>query len=329
MKKTLCTLLAILMATSMISCGKQTTPETPVTQEKPTESKTESENNIPKEPKNYTLMCIPSTFMDDEVQDSTEFPKSLIDNVTIQYQEEADVVTSFSNYGTTLENSKAESTKTLTIDGETYKYTFESSVANEWAQSQVPSVLEYAYFDNYTCNDPKSTVSFNSKSGKLTSFVRYDVNCESEGDIGEKAISQKADELLLELYGNEYLNRYTKTVEYVKYSINTYEYIVLYRRNYGKYLGDDWVRFHFSPKGELKGINARYLNLLADFDFTEEDLDDAKEAMFSAIYSDPNEWHGGDILLTIDGLTGTCYMETYVFSYNGKEVEWRFLLALN
>jgi len=58
-------------------------------------------------------------------------------------------------------------------------------------------------------------------------------------------------------------------------------------------------------------------------------LDAAKEAMYSAIYSDPGQWPGGDIRLTIDGLTGTCYMETYVFNYNGKDVEWRLLMALD
>jgi|GEM_PF-1478697 len=345
MKKTFSIVLAIWMVISMIACGNNGSDsvdkeESLVGQEgsvtdsnanKEDEPKVPEDNkeNPPKELKNYTLLWIPSAFLDEPGEGAAAQPESLIDNVTIQYEPEEEICTSLMAYGEEIENADIPFEKTVTIDGKTYKLNLDSSVANEWAESEASLALKYAYFDKYTCSDPKSTMTFNSVTGRLSVFVQYNVSKNPEENIGEEAIANKADALLVELYGNEYLERYTREIDYVKRSPSDYQYIVGYRRNFGEYLGNDWVRFHFSPKGELTAINANYLDLLAEYDFTQEQLDAAKEAMYSAIYSDPGQWPDSDIQLTIDGLTGTCYMETYVVKYNGKDVEWRLLLALN
>ena len=328
MKKLLSTFLAILMAVSVFACGKQTTPKTD-TQKKPSESKIESENNAPKEPKNYTLVCIPSNFMDDSTQDGNEYPESLVDNVTIRYQHKDTVLTSF---GTTSEygNTAVESAKKLTIDGKTYDYTLQASTKNEWSKSESPLSQKYAFHDTYMSNNPKTELMINSTTKKISFYFDYDAERGKDGDIGEDAIAQRADQLLVELYGEEYLNDYTRSVSVHEPSQNDRKYYVMYMKCFGAYLSDDWVRFTFNPKGELISINARSLDLLKDFDFTEDELNDAKKAMYSSVYSDPAKWPTqSDIGLVVDGLTGTCYMETYVFSYNGQEVEWRLLLALN
>jgi len=343
MKKTFSIVLAIWMVISMIACGKNASvdkdeiPEgkedgsvidTNVDEESQPNEPNDNENDPPKERKEYTLLWIPVVFIDEPGEGSATMPKSLMENVTLYQKAEEDVCTSFGYDVTKIENADAALEKTITLDGKTYELTLAFSESNEWSVNESPSISKFAYYDSYKYDDTNGEVTFNSTTGRL-SFFFENVNTSAQGNVGEQVISQKADRLLLELYGQEYLDRYTKTVEYSKRGPDWYVYTVVYRRDFGKYLGDDMVIFRFSPKGELQSINAKNLDLLAEYDFTQEQLDAAKEAMYSAIYSDPGQWPGGDIRLTIDGLTGTCYMETYVFNYNGKDVEWRLLMALD
>ena len=333
MKKLLCILLIVQLVLSLAACGKNPNNNSTHTVSSVTHSNTEDE--APKDTKNYTLLCIPKYYMDAEASGNAEPLESLCDNVTIDHHAQS-ISDYFDLSGDTWKNENANPHKTLTIAGKTYEYTYDISYENEWSVSQQPSALKYAYYDEYVCRAseqdiPVSYAKFNSATGKLSMFIRFDVDESPEGDIGEKAISEKADQFLREVFGKEYLENYAKSVSSYNHSYTTKTYYVVYQRDRGDYYCKDRVRLQISPKGELIGINAVSLDFFADYDFdaNEETLLAAKEAMYSAIYADPMEWKDRKPILTVDGLTGNYYLYDTITDSNDEDSEWDIYLALN
>lgn len=330
MKRIISLFVATVMAAALGACQKE---ESKISFKEATKDSQTTEI-CTKEPKNYTLVCIPLYYMDCDTSSSTNYPESLLENVTIDCQNENTVSNFCSLRGDVWKNANAASNRELTIDGKSYEYTLVASYANEWSASKLPSMLSYAYFDDYTCyvseqSTPVSDMMINATTGKLSFFIRYIKDKSSQGDIGEKAIADRADQLLSEIYGVEYLECYTKTIHEEKYT-NSKTYSVVYERDLGEYYCNEWVRFHFTAKGELFGINALYLDLFADYDFNagNDQLLAAKEAMYSALYSKADDWKDRKPVLSVDGITGKYYLCDTV-NLNDTDDEWEILLAIN
>lgn len=170
----------------------------------------------------------------------------------------------------------------------------------------------------YKANDGKVTLERSALTKDLVFFSDWQIEDKVSGEFTAEEAKQAADKLLVELYGENFLNEYeytkTNTTDDQKYKM----YSVYYTRNAFGFETDDYIFVRFNFKGELLLVNAKQKGLM---EFVEEDLtkEDIEGAMTAVTETFSDTWYIGNSKLTLDS-EGDYYLMTYLVHADEGEI---------
>ena len=170
----------------------------------------------------------------------------------------------------------------------------------------------------YKANDGKVTLELSALTKNLVFFSDWQIEDKVSGEFTAEEAKQAADKLLVELYGESFLNEYeytkTNTTDDQKYKM----YSVYYTRNVFGFDTDDYIFVRFNFNGELLLVNAKQKGLM---EFVEEDLtkEDIEGAMTAVTETFSDTWLIGNSKLTIDS-EGDYYLMTYLVHVDDGEI---------
>lgn len=191
--------------------------------------------------------------------------------------------------GNFFENPKADKQKEITFDGKTVVLPIQCSYTTSISGSEIGKKYSIGKIDSYWNDDAKVSAEFRQGTGQIVSYLNSKEK-KTEGDITEDIAREKADSLIVELYGRETLKKYSN-VTVTDLSKTTHQhnlgngYNFIYRRYLHGYKTGESIMITISRRGTLYGINALKMNLFdgAEEKISKADIEAAEKALRSSL----------------------------------------------
>ena len=202
------------------------------------------------------------------------------------------------------------------IGGKLFSLDYDS--AYETVLNNIQKFESFANNVVYKTNDDSITVELSALTKDLVFFSDWQTEDNVSGEFTAEEAKQAADKLLVELYGESFLNEYeytkTNTTDDQRYKM----YSVYYTRNVFGFDTDDYIFVRFNFKGELFLVNAYGKGMMefAEEDLTKEEIEGAIAAV-TETFSDT--WLIGNSKLTLDS-EGDYYLMTYLVHADGDKI---------
>ena len=202
------------------------------------------------------------------------------------------------------------------IGGKLFSLDYDS--AYETVLNNIQKFESFANNVVYKTNDDSITVELSALTKHLVFFSDWQTEDNVSGEFTAEEAKQAADELLCEIYGENFLEEYeytkTNTTDDQRYKM----YSVYYTRNAFGFETDDYIFVRFNFKGELLLVNAKQKGLM---EFVEEDLtkEDIEGAMTAVTETFSDTWYIGNSKLTLDS-EGDYYLMTYLVHADDGEI---------
>lgn len=202
-----------------------------------------------------------------------------------------------------VEGDQADS-RTVVVADETFEATKTRTYKNSYALSANPKLQAFGYEEEYTATDEDIEFSFRPNSDQLIGFLAYD-RTDVEGSISKEDARKRADQILIQIYGEDAFNTYTHVVETRNSRFTHYKFFYCIAINGVPTI--DRIAIGINMQGELFSINANNYGILSAYDnkVTEKQVLAAQTALIAAL--SPSYQIKGDGL-AIDVVSGVCYL---------------------
>ncbi len=202
------------------------------------------------------------------------------------------------------------------IGGKSFSFNYDS--AYETALNNIQKFESFANNVVYKTNDDSITVEFSALTKDLVFFSDWQTEDNVSGEFTAEEAKQAADELLCEIYGENFLEEYECTKTNTTDNQRDKMYSVYYMRKAFGYETDDCIFVDFNFEGELLLINAYRKGIM---EFVEEDLtkEDIEGAIAAVTETFSDTWYIGNSEIILDS-EGDYYLMTYLVHADDGEI---------